>query len=66
MTRQELRDRFPLHNQASLRQGFIPPAVKSNRRKRWEIVRYWATVTFTCMVFGFVVMEIALAWLRGA
>lgn len=65
MTRQDLRNRYPLHNETMLAKGFIPPPARPNRRSmlKWLID---ATIVLALLGVGSVFGLIFLAWFQGA
>lgn len=68
MTREELRARYPPHNQTSLAKGFIPPPTK-RRYNVWPIVHvvgYWLVLSVSLLMIGAAFAAVILAWLQGA
>ena len=65
MTRQDLRSRYPLHNETMLAKGFIPPPARPNRHYmlKWLID---ATIVLALLGVGSVFGLVFLTWFQGA
>lgn len=64
MTRNDPRNRYPLHNQQTLARGFIPQPTRTNRQQWRYTLGYWLATGMACLVLGCGIALVILGWLE--
>lgn len=64
MNRNDLRNRYPLHNQQTLARGFIPPPTRTNRQQWLYKLGYWLLTGMACLTLGFGILVVILGWME--